>query len=137
MTASVKVATVNPLQRLISDRKEVLRLSYGDIARQGGLPKSTVHKLATTEQWTQAPHPETLDRLALGIRLPASTVRAAAAEAAGLTKVVLDHEDHGLRMLVGSLESLTPDELRQISALVDAMRANPQANRTHKEPTGE
>lgn len=117
--------TTNALRHLIETRRAEKRLSYGDIARAGGLPKSTVHKLATTVRWTKAPHPETLDRLALGLGVSASVVRRAAAEASGLTAVhTVEETDEGLRVLIGSIEELTPDQRAQVAALVDAMRSH-------------
>lgn len=109
----------NALGRLVMARLEEKGLSYGDVARLGGLPKSTVYKLATTERWTNAPQVETLDRLARGLGLPPNVVRKAASEAVGLTQVV--EEDPSLGILIGSIESLTAAEREQIAALVDAM----------------
>lgn len=115
----------NRLMRLIAQRRDEKRLSYGDIARVGGLPKSTVHKLATTEVWSTAPHPETLDRLARGLGLPPATVRKAASEATGLTRYQEEvTADEGVQVLIGSIEALTPEQRAQVAALVDAMLAN-------------
>lgn len=109
----------NALSRLIAERRAEQRLTYGDIAKLGGLPKSTVHKLATTDKWTNAPQAETLDRLARGLGLPPTVVRQAAAEAVGLTAVVED--DPAMSILIGSIAELTEDQRVQIRALVDAM----------------
>ena len=112
----------NPLSQLIQDRRAELRFSLADVAKRGGLPKSTVHKLATQERMVQAPHPETLDRLARGLDLPPATVRSAASEAAGLTKTITEVEtDKGLRVLIGSIEALTPEQRAQVAALVNVM----------------
>jgi transcriptional regulator with XRE-family HTH domain len=113
------VSTMNPLGLLVQRRLAERGWSYGDVARLGGLPKSTVYKLATTEHWTNAPQVETLDRLARGLGLPSNVVRKAASEAVGLTAVV--EEDPALGMLVGSIEALTSEQRAQITALVDAM----------------
>lgn len=110
---------LNPLAKLIADRRAERRLSYADIAKKGGLPKSTVHKLATTVSWTFPPSTVTLDRLARGLELPSATVRKAASEAVGLTAHVI--VDPSLDTLVGSIEMLTEDQRAQVSALVDAM----------------
>jgi transcriptional regulator with XRE-family HTH domain len=74
---------VNPLQELIRRRMAERDWSYSDIARRGSLPRSTVHHLAKNERPARSPHPQTLTRLALGLELPASLVRATAARAAG------------------------------------------------------
>src|SRR5260370_4910853 len=74
---------MNPLQRLIRSRMLEMRCSYGDIARRGGLPRSTVHYVATHNHPARLPHPATLERLAVGLDLPVGVLRAAAASAAG------------------------------------------------------
>lgn len=113
------MSVLNPLALLVQRRIEEKGLSYGDVARLGGLPKSTVYKIAHTERWTNPPQIETLDRLARGLGLPPNVVRKAASEAVGLTAVV--EEDPSLGILIGSIESLTSDQREQIAALVDAM----------------
>src|SRR5689334_25012007 len=75
---------INPLQRLIRQRLAERSWSYGDVARRGGLPRSTVYTLATTRNLARPPRPATLDGLAKGLALPVSAVRAAAAESTGL-----------------------------------------------------
>src|ERR1700722_2212851 len=74
----------NPLQRLIQQRLKERKLSYGDVARRGGLPRSTVYTLATTRNLVRPPRPATIDALARGLDVPVSMVRAAAAESTGL-----------------------------------------------------
>ena len=76
--------TVNPLQRLIQQRLRERKLSYGEVARRGGLPRSTVYTLATTRNLARPPRPATIDALAKGLDVPVSVVRAAAAESTGL-----------------------------------------------------
>lgn len=74
----------NPLQRLIEERLRERGWSYGDVARRGGLPRSTVYNLARTRNLTRPPRPATIDGLAQGLGVPVSAVRAAAAESTGL-----------------------------------------------------
>src|ERR1700722_19218527 len=74
----------NPLQRLIQQRLKEGKLSYGDVARRGGLPRSTVYTLATTRNLVRPPRPATIDALAKGLDVPVAMVRAAAAESTGL-----------------------------------------------------
>lgn len=111
----------NALARLIRTRRDETGWSYGDIARRGGLPKSTVHKLATTAEWSAPPLTATLDRLATGLSVPSSVVREAAAEAAGLTHVEVNETDAGTRIIIGSLGDLTSEQRRQVVALIQAM----------------
>src|SRR5580692_4166283 len=74
----------NPLQRLIRQRLRERNWSYGQVARRGGLPRSTVYTLATTRNLVRPPRPATIDALARGLDVPVSLVRAAAAESTGL-----------------------------------------------------
>lgn len=111
--------TLNPLAELISTQIQSRGFTYGDIARRGGIPKSTVHKLARTTHWTTSPRATTLDRLAVGLELPPATVRAAASEAVGLTRHV--EKDPETAVIVGSIEALTPEQRAQIGALVAEM----------------
>src|SRR5579859_6925313 len=71
---------INPLQRLIQERLRDRGWSYGEVARRGGLPRSTVYTLATTRNLVRPPRPATIDALAKGLDVPVSAVRAAAAE---------------------------------------------------------
>ena len=75
---------LNPLQRLIRQRMQEQGWSYGDVAKQGGLPRSTVYTLATTRNLARPPRPATLNGLAWGLDLPVAVVRSAAAESTGL-----------------------------------------------------
>ncbi|MGA8466360.1 MAG: helix-turn-helix transcriptional regulator, partial [Trebonia sp.] len=72
--------TINPLQRLIQERLRDRGWSYGEVARRGGLPRSTVYTLATTRNLVRPPRPATIDALAKGLDVPVSVVRTAAAE---------------------------------------------------------
>src|ERR1700756_2373749 len=74
----------NPLQRLIVERLHDRGWSYGEVARRGGLPRSTVYTLATTRNLVRPPRPATIDALASGLDVPVSAVRAAATESTGL-----------------------------------------------------
>src|ERR1700734_1423934 len=75
---------INPLQRLIQERLRERGWSYGEVARRGGLPRSTLYTLATTRNLSRPPRPATVDALAKGLDVPVSAVRAAAAESTGL-----------------------------------------------------
>ena len=57
---------INPLQRLIRQRLHEQGWSYGEVARRGGLPRSTVYTLATTRNLVRPPRPATIDALAKG-----------------------------------------------------------------------
>src|SRR6202021_805253 len=82
--ATTPAQAVNPLQRLIARRLQERGWSYGEVARRSGLPRSTVYTLATTRNLVRPPRPATINGLAKGLDVPASAVRAAAAESTGL-----------------------------------------------------
>ncbi|MEZ0091307.1 helix-turn-helix domain-containing protein [Streptacidiphilus sp. EB129] len=74
----------NALQQLMRERLDRQGWSYGEAARRGGIPRSTVHHLATTERLVRMPNPATLEGLARGLELPLDAIRRAAAEACGI-----------------------------------------------------
>ncbi|HUK68724.1 MAG TPA: helix-turn-helix transcriptional regulator [Streptosporangiaceae bacterium] len=127
---------LNPLQRLIQQRLRERGWSYGDVARRGGLPRSTIYTLATTRNLARPPRPATIDALAKGIDVPVSAVRAAAAESTGLhyyDQVPAGQQDPGDRereLLIASIDELTPEDRRHVAALVESLR-----NRASPEPT--
>jgi Helix-turn-helix len=74
----------NALQRLMRERLDREGWSYGEVARRGGVPRSTVHHLATSERLVRMPQPTTLEGLARGLELPLDAIRRAAAESCGI-----------------------------------------------------
>ena len=117
----------NPLQRLIQQRLKEGKLSYGDVARRGGLPRSTVYTLATTRNLVRPPRPATIDALAKGLDVPVAVVRAAAAESTGLH--YYDEAPSGQQpgdqerdLLIASIDELTPEDRRHVAALVESLR---------------
>jgi transcriptional regulator with XRE-family HTH domain len=127
----------NPLQRLIARRLTEQGWSYGEVARRGGLPRSTVYTLATTRNLARPPRPATLDGLAKGLDVPVSVVRAAAAESTGLH--YYDDVPAGpgpagdleRDLLIASIDELTPEDRRHVAALVESLR-----RKTRTEETG-
>ena len=128
---------LNPLQRLIQQRLRERGWSYGEVAKRGGLPHSTVHTLAATRNLTRPPRPATIDALAKGLDVPVSAVRAAAAESTGLhyydnAPAGQEHPDDQEReLLIASIDELTPEDRRHVAALVESLR-----NRASPEPPG-
>ena len=122
------VPDMNPLQRLIRHRLEEQGWSYGDVAKRGGVPRSTVYTLATTRNLARPPRPATLNGLAWGLDLPVSMVRSAAAESTGLH--YYDDEpgtpeparDPERDLLIASIDELTADDRRHVAALVESLR---------------
>jgi transcriptional regulator with XRE-family HTH domain len=119
---------LNPLQQLIHERLRERGWSYGEVARRGGLPRSTVYTLATTRNLTRPPRPATIDGLAKGLDVPVSAVRAAAAESTGLhyyDEVPAEREhpsDQERELLIASIDELSPDDRRHVAALVESLR---------------
>jgi transcriptional regulator with XRE-family HTH domain len=126
---------MNALQQLIRARMADQRWSYGDVARRGGLPRSTVHHLATHERLVRPPHPQTLAGLARGLDVPLDAVRAAAATAAGLMVWPERVTDPDVDVLVASLSKLTPEDRRHVQALVDSLlHTQPATAAPHRLP---
>ena len=118
---------INPLQRLIQDRMRERAWSYADVARQGQMPRSTVHQLATAPQAPQRlPLPATLEALARGLDLPLDLVREVAAQAAGLQLYREEGRDPDTAVLIASMEQLTPEDRQQVVALVQSLLARSQ-----------
>jgi transcriptional regulator with XRE-family HTH domain len=117
----------NPLQRLIQQRLKEGKLSYGDVARRGGLPRSTVYTLATTRNLVRPPRPATIDALARGLDVPVAVVRVAAAESTGLhyyDEAPSGHQpgDQERDLLIASIDELSPEDRRHVAALVESLR---------------
>jgi transcriptional regulator with XRE-family HTH domain len=130
---------VNPLQRLIAGRLRERGWSYGEVARRGGLPRSTVYTLATTRNLVRPPRPATINGLAKGLDVPVSAVRAAAAESTGLH--YYDEPpagpgragagDQERELLIASIDELSAEDRRHVAALVESLRnrTDPPADR--------
>jgi transcriptional regulator with XRE-family HTH domain len=114
-------AAMNELQGLIQRRMTQQNWSYGDVARRGGLPRSTVHYLATSEKLVNPPMPRTLEKLARGLDVPLETVRAAAAAAAGLAVWQEKTPDPEIEVMVAGLAKLTAEERRHVQALISSL----------------
>jgi len=129
---------VNPLQRLILQRLRERSWSYGEVARRGGLPRSTVYTLATTRNLARPPRPATIDALAKGLDVPVSAVRAAAAESTGLhyyDDAPVPQEQPGDQerdLLIASIDELTPEDRRHVAALVESLRNRASAHGTDR-----
>ena len=126
--ASPPQLAMNPLQTLIQERLRERRWSYGEVARRGGLPRSTVYTLATTRNLVRPPRPATIDALAKGLDVPVSLVRSAAAESTGLH--YYDEAaagpgrsgDQERDLLIASINELSPEDRRHVAALVESLR---------------
>lgn len=119
---------LNPLQRLIQQRLAERGWSYGKVARRSGLARSTIFVLATTRNLTRPPRPVTIDALAMGLDVPVSAVRAAAAESTGLhyyEQAPAGRQDPGdpeQDLVIASIDELAPEDRRHTTALVESLR---------------
>ncbi|MGW7252518.1 helix-turn-helix domain-containing protein [Streptomyces sp. NPDC054834] len=122
----------NALQQLIRERLDRKSWSYGDVARRGGVPRSTVHHLATTDRVVRMPQAATLEGLAKGLELPLDTVRRAAAEACGIHVYGAPSNaaddggappavDPEVDLLIASVQKLSADDRRHVAALVESL----------------
>ncbi|MET7852420.1 transcriptional regulator [Streptomyces avermitilis] len=121
----------NALQQIIRDRLDSERWSYGEVARRGNIPRSTVHHLATADHMARMPQPATLEGLALGLGLPLGAIRQAAAEACGIHLYAAGAEppraaggtsaDPDVEVLIASLQRLSSDDRRHVAALVESL----------------
>jgi transcriptional regulator with XRE-family HTH domain len=126
---------LNPLQRIIQHCLRESGQSYGDVARRGGLPRSTLYTLASTRNLIRPPRPATIEALARGLDVPVSVVRAAAAESAGLHYYGAagagpgPAADQERELLIASIDELSPAERRHVAALVESLRMAGPAQR--------
>lgn len=122
----------NALQQLIRERLDRKGWSYGDVARRGGVPRSTVHHLATTDRVVRMPQSTTLEGLSKGLELPLDTVRRAAAEACGIhvygtpsdqspEGTAAHPADPEVDLLIASVQKLSADDRRHVAALVESL----------------
>ena len=114
---------MNPLQILIRTRMAEQRWTFADVARRGALPRSTVHHLATNEQPSRPPHPQTLARLAAGLDLPGERVRAAAAQATAHTVLTMP-KDPEIEFLLSAVGRLSREDRLHVAAMVRTMLAH-------------
>ncbi len=107
------------LHRLIAERKAEMRWSYKDIARRGGMSRSTVHKLATAT-YEGLPRHDTLTQLAKGLGLPVSAVREAALQSAR-TRTTRTRTSQGREILLGHAQELTDEQIQHVNRYIDMM----------------
>ena len=135
-SAAVAERAPAPLQRLIQQRLRERNWSYGEVARRGGLPRSTVYTLATTRNLVRPPRPATIDALARGLDVPVSLVRAAAAESTGLhyyddAPTGPDRPgDQERDLLIASIDELSAEDRRHVAALVESLRKKASEERS-------
>nr|WP_237694139.1 helix-turn-helix transcriptional regulator [Streptomyces sp. SID2888] len=98
--------------------------SYSDVARRGGISRSTIHHLATSARLAQMPQQTTLEGLARGLGIPVAPVQRAAAEAAGVNiyfENASESTDPEVEILVASVHKLSPADRRHVAVLVESL----------------
>jgi transcriptional regulator with XRE-family HTH domain len=98
--------------------------SYSDVARRGGISRSTVHHLATSARLAQMPQQTTVEGLARGLGIPVGPVQRAAAEAAGVNLYLQDAPeaaDPEVAILIASVHKLSPTDRRHVAVLVESL----------------
>lgn len=106
------------LAALIRREQDATGASYADIAKRAGLSKAKVGQIADPGSTHQV-RPDTIEKLAVGLRLPLSVVRRAALVTAG----VADHADprtSRIELLCAQLERLDDADLELFEAMVNA-----------------
>lgn len=114
----------NTLQDMIKSKLDQKGWSYSDVARRGGISRSTVHHLATSEKLAQMPQQSTLEGLAKGLGLPPAPVLRAAAEAAGVHvyfENAAETADPEVEILIASVQKLSPAARRHVAVLVESL----------------
>lgn len=113
-------AVTNELAKLIADVKDATGSSYADIADRAGMPRSTVHKLATTVL-VGLPKTETLSRLARGLNVPVEVVTRAAQASTGYHVYVETTPDTETQILIANISKLDEDQRAAVALLVSRL----------------
>lgn len=114
----------NTLQEMIKNKLDEKGWSYSDVARRGGISRSTVHHLATSARLAQMPQQTTLEGLARGLGIPVGPVQRAAAEAAGVNlyfENAPEITDPEVEILIASVHKLSPTDRRHVAVLVESL----------------
>ena len=115
----------NAFQEIIRHRLAQQGWSYGDVARRGGIPRSTVHHLATVERLARMPRQATLEGLAKGLDLPLGVVLRTAAQVCGIHLYVQGSTDAApdpeVATLIASVQRLSAADRRHVAALVESL----------------
>jgi len=93
--------------------------SYNDMARKTGLSKAKIGQLVATTA-PHAPRLETLEKVATGLRLPLSAVKAAAMATAGISEPSEDNEAE-TTVMVSRYKQLPPPDQTTVRDLVNSL----------------
>ncbi len=111
---------MNRLQRLIQERADERGWSLAHVATRSGLHRQTVYRLMREEP-RDLPSPKTFSGLARGLELPERMLRDAAAESIGIRIYDEPVSDPDTKVVIATMEKLTPARRRAIRKMVEAM----------------
>lgn len=111
---------MNRLQNLIQQRLDERGWSRNHLATRSGVPRQTVYKLMRAEL-KDMPEDRTLSRLAQGLEMPERLLRDAAAESIGIRIYDDAVSDSDTKVVIATMEKLTPARRRAIRKMVEAM----------------
>lgn len=111
---------MNRLQRLVQDRADERGWSLAHVATRSELHRQTVYRLMREEP-KEMPAPKTLAGLARGLDLPERMLREAAAESVGIRIYDEPVADPDTKVVIATMEKLTPARRRAIRKMVEAM----------------
>lgn len=107
------------LADLIRDHQATTHDSYSDIARKSGLSKAKIGQLARTGG-THAPRLDTIEKLAVGLRLPLEAVKAAAMATAGIGDGIAD-ESQEITIMVDRYKQLPARDQRTARDVIESL----------------
>lgn len=107
---------------LIRREQDTSGASYMDIARATGLSKAKIGQMADPETRHQV-RPETIEKLAKGLRLPVNVVRRAALVTAGITDPKESGKAGRVELLAYELGTLDERTLGIVEAMIHAASA--------------
>ena len=113
------------LASLIRQHQDKTGDSFAGIARKTGLSKAKIGQLAQETKPGQAhmPRPESITKLAAGLRLPLGTIQRAALVSAGLLPEEMEEpSEQRIQLVVASLRDLDAAALDTAWALVGSLR---------------
>jgi transcriptional regulator with XRE-family HTH domain len=112
---------MNRLRSVIQQRLDERGWTRNHLADRSGVPRQTVYKLMRAESLRALPADRTLAGLARGLDLPERMLRDAAAESIGIRIYDEPVSDPDMKVVIATMEKLTPARRRAIRKMVEAM----------------
>lgn len=105
------------IRGLIAREQQLTGASYADIAKASGLSKAKIGQMALDTKRYQI-RAETIEKLALGLRLPVAVVQRAALVTAGVAEPS-EGRNARVDLIVHQLSKLSDEDLKLTEAVVD------------------